>query len=136
MIGTAARGLVRDRAQNRCEYCGLRQALAPLVLFHIEHIVPKKHGGSDDPSNLALACHHCNEHKGPNLAGLDPASGAMVPLFNPRTQVWAEHFRQRGSMIEGRTAVGRTTVRVLAMNADQAQELRAEIAAESGPEES
>jgi hypothetical protein len=29
-------------------------------------------GGSDDPDNLALACHHCNLHKGPNLAGVDP----------------------------------------------------------------
>lgn len=83
----ALRERVRTRAGQRCEYCRLHQRYAPFVSFHIEHIVPRQHGGSDDPSNLALACHRCNLHKGPNLTGIDPESGQVVQLFNPRDSV-------------------------------------------------
>ena len=89
---TGLRRSVRDRAGNRCEYCGLRQEHAPLVLYTIDHIIPKKHGGSDDPLNLAFACYHCNIHKGPNLAGIDPDSGEMVALFNPTSAGVARSF--------------------------------------------
>jgi len=61
------RQFVRQRANGGCEYCGLTQEQEPL-LFHIEHIVPRQHGGADNDENLALACHHCNLRKGPNLA--------------------------------------------------------------------
>ena len=56
MIDAAARKFVRVRADNRCEYCLLRQEYSDESL-HIEHIVAKQHGGSDDLGNLALACH-------------------------------------------------------------------------------
>jgi hypothetical protein len=118
---------VTDRASNHCEYCGLGQEADPIFRFHVEHIVAKQHGGSDELWNLALACHHCNRHKGPNLAGIDPDTGAMVPLFNPRLQSWDDHFERQGVWIVGKTPVGRATVRVLAMNADDQWELRAEL---------
>jgi len=51
----AARKLVRLRAGDRCEYCLHRQEDAETT-HHIEHIVAKQHLGSDDLSNLALAC--------------------------------------------------------------------------------
>ncbi len=120
----ATRRFVRQRADYRCEYCGLSQEAAPLAAFHIEHVIPRQHGGSDCAENLALACYHCNQHKGPNLAGLDPDTGALTPLFDPRTQSWQDHFEVQGTQIIGRSPVGRTTVRVLAMNADLLQELR------------
>ena len=123
------RSLVRQRAGNCCEYCGIRQEHVPFPLFHIEHIIPKKHGGDDDPSNLALACHHCNFHKGPNLSGIDPRTGRVVRLFNPRRQRWARHFRFEGPVIVGRTSCGRATVVVLALNAPDRVELRAELIA-------
>ena len=63
---------MRNRAGNRCEYCQLRQEDSPLAALHVEHIVPKTHGGTDDLENLALACIDCNLHKGPNLTGIDP----------------------------------------------------------------
>jgi HNH endonuclease len=78
--------------------------------------VPRQHGGSDDHRNLAFACHRCNLRKGPNLTGIDPITGDIVPLFDPRRDVWSEHFRFRGPVIDGATAVGRTTVKLLAMN--------------------
>lgn len=58
----ATRELVTHRAELRCEYCRLHQAYSELI-HHIEHIVARQHGGSDDPGNLALACHRCNLHK-------------------------------------------------------------------------
>ena len=112
---TATRLLVRTRAGNRCEYCLLRQDGCSLT-HHIEHIVPRQHEGSDDDSNLALACHRCNLRKGPNLTGIDPTTGEIVPLFDPRRDRWSDHFRFLGQVIEGVTAAGRTTVKLPAMN--------------------
>ncbi len=87
------RSFVRKRAGDRCEYCGLHQIHSPLVRHHVEHVVPRKHGGSDDLANLALACIDCNLHKGPNLAGLDPLTGLLTELFDPRRHGWTDHFR-------------------------------------------
>ena len=74
-------------------------------------------GGETFLENLALACPHCNRYKGPNIAGLDPTSGELVRLFHPRTDLWAGHFQFEGARIAGKTAIGRATVQVLAMNA-------------------
>lgn len=126
-MDAALRQLVRTRAALRCEYCHLEQKHAPFALFHIDHVIPRQHGGSEDPTNLALACHHCNLHKGPNLTGIDPESGQITPLFNPRKEAWDKHFALRGTLIVGLTAVGRTTVQVLAMNTPDRMQLRAEF---------
>ncbi len=76
------RELVRERAGDRCEYCLYPQAQSETT-HHVEHIVARQHFGGDDPGNLALACIHCNSHKGTNLTGIDPDSGALVSLFHP-----------------------------------------------------
>ena len=125
-MDTATRRLVRQRAGDCCEYCHLPQSAAPLATFHVDHIVARQHGGSDDPVNLALACYNCNSHKGPNLAGIDPESGLLVPLFNPRKDQWYDHFEHWGSSIVGRTPIGRATVLVFAMNMDDLRQLRIE----------
>ncbi len=109
------RRLVRERAHQRCEYCRLAEAYV-YIPHHIDHIRPKQHGGDDSLANLALACQGCNLKKGTNLAGIDPESGAMVALFNPREQTWSEHFAFQGALIVGTTPVGRVTVQVLDMN--------------------
>lgn len=123
----ATRQLVRTRAAGRCEYCRSHQDDEPFTRFQTEHVVARQHGGSDDESNLALACPHCNLHKGPNLAGLDPFDDTLTPLFNPRTQRWEDHFARRGPLIMGQSAVGRATVRVLNMNDRLRAELRAAL---------
>lgn len=127
MIDAATRRLVRERAGGRCEYCGLRQAQQPFPTFHIDHIIAAQHGGTDDAMNLAVACHHCNLHKGTNLSGLDPDTGALVALFYPRRDVWDAHFMVRDALVVGLTPTGRVTVQVLAMNADERVELRREL---------
>jgi hypothetical protein len=95
------RRFVRERAGHRCECCGIIQAHVPFAAFHIDHVIPRQHGGTDDAANLALACYHCNLHKGPNLTGIDPDTGAIVPLFHPRRDAWHEHFTLQDVTIVG-----------------------------------
>jgi len=58
-MDAATRDAVRKRAADCCEYCQRRQEVSPLVPLQIEHIVPRKHHGSDDLDNLALAGTEC-----------------------------------------------------------------------------
>ena len=118
-MDAATRSLVRSRAGDRCEYCGRLQSDAPALRFHVEHIKARQHDGSDDLSNLALACPHCNRNKGPNLTGIDPETDQIVPLFNPRQDAHSEHFTLDGIFFVGLTPTGRATVRVLAMNSEE-----------------
>ena len=117
------------RAQCRCEYCRIHQDDEPFYRMHVEHIVAKQHGGSDNAAEPRLACHHDNDHKGPNLSGIDPAPGKVVCLFHPRRQRWSRHFRFQGPVIVGRAKCGRATVAALALNAPDRVELRAELIA-------
>lgn len=82
----AVRTFVRLRAGKRCEYCQLHESDQPLLSFHIEHIVARKHHGDDDPKNLAWSCLECKLSKSSNLSGRDMVTGRIVVLFNPRRQ--------------------------------------------------
>jgi hypothetical protein len=115
---------VRRRANHACEYCRVPEAYYPTVPFPIDHIIARQHRGSTALGNLALSCLHCNSHKGPNIAGIDPTTGKLAKLFNPRRHKWARHFRWDGPYLIGRTPVGRVTVAVLAMNDPEAVEVR------------
>jgi hypothetical protein len=102
------------------------------IAFHVDHIIPVKHGGSDDMNNLCLACFKCNAHKGHDLVGIDPETEEMTRLYHPRNQVWEEHFSIQATLrIEGITPQGRATVRVLQMNDTDRVENR-QILAEIG----
>ena len=103
------------RAGNRCEYCRLSQ-LGQEAAFHIDHVLPRAAGGPTVLENLALACGSCSLRKWAKQTALDPATGEEVPLFNPRTQAWEEHFRWEGERVVPLTATGRATVASLAMN--------------------
>src|SRR3954463_4187150 len=108
-MNDATRTVVRNRARNQCEYCQLRQNDSPLAALHVEHIVPRFHGGTDDVENLALACLDCNLHKGPNLTAIAPLTNQITVLFHPRRDVWSDHFEWHGIFLFGRTDIGRTT---------------------------
>jgi 5-methylcytosine-specific restriction endonuclease McrA len=123
-VKESVRKQVRERAGDRCEYCQLHQEDSPLVALHVEHIRPKKHSGTDDLSNLCLACIDCNLHKGSNLTGIDSETGSVTVLFHPRQHVWKEHFEWRDIHIVGRTAIGRATVAVLDLNGEDRLDLR------------
>jgi len=114
---------VRNRAGNRCEFCRLPQT-GHEERFSIDHIIARKHGGSDNPRNLALCCLSCNLHKGTDLTSIDPETGAVVRLFNPRTDKWEDHFELQSAKLVGRTSSGRATVILLNMNAPERIRLR------------
>ena len=117
---------VRSRASDTCEYCLLPQSVRRLR-FHVEHIIPRQHGGAGTLDNLALACGRCNRHKGPNIAGIDPVSRQMTRLFNPRTDRWSHHFHWKSPRAVGLTPIGRTTVEVLFMNHPDEIAIREEL---------
>jgi len=118
---------VHRRGGGRCEYCRVLRS-AYVTPFQIDHIIARKHGGSDVLTNLASACYHCNLHKGPNIASLDPpGNGELVPPFNPRAQQWPDHFSWNGAEIVGQTPIGRATVRVLDMNDPAALAVRGSL---------
>ena len=118
------RQFVRMRGRQRCEYCRLHESDQPLLSFHIEHIVARKHHGSDDPDNLAWACLECNAGKSSNLSGRDFVTRRVVVLFNPRRQRWSRHFAWDGPQLAGLTPCGRATVDVLNINAPHRIDLR------------
>lgn len=115
MIPLSLDRAIRERAEDRCEYCRV-PALASPFTFPIDHIIAQQHGGGTALDNLALARPHCNLHKGPNIAGIDPETRKLTRLHHPRRDRWRSHFSWDGPSLLGRTAVGRTTVHVLAMN--------------------
>ncbi len=121
--------IVRERAAGRCEYCRLPQA-ATSVPFEIDHIISRKHHGPSIVSNLANACWYCNSFKGSDISGIDPRTRKLTKLFHPRRHKWTHHFRYDGPMLLGRTAIGRTTIRVLQINCDEALTLRESLIAE------
>ncbi|HUV90133.1 MAG TPA: HNH endonuclease signature motif containing protein [Anaerolineae bacterium] len=60
--------------------------------MEIDHIIPQSLGGQTEEDNLWLACSLCNDHKSDRIAALDPLRGEIVRLFDPRHQMWSEHF--------------------------------------------
>jgi hypothetical protein len=125
-MDAATREFVRRRADRRCEYCRLPE-VADEWPFHVEHIVARQHGGDDRYENLCWACSRCNLHKGPNLASIDAKSGQVVSLFNPRMELWIEHFSLVDARVIGVTAVGRVTAQLLRMNDARRVALRREL---------
>jgi 5-methylcytosine-specific restriction endonuclease McrA len=82
---------VAERAAFRCEYCRIAESDSNYA-YHLEHIISRQHGGSDDADNLAYSCSICNWKKGSNIATILEKGGPFVPLFNPRTDDWFDHF--------------------------------------------
>lgn len=117
------RNLVRWRANERCEYCRLPEMFSGSI-FHVDHIIPEKHGGRGSKGNLALSCPWCNFSKSCNLSGIDSITRKIVPLFHPRQMNWFEHFAFRGFRLSGLTPTGRATIRVLQLNSDDQLDIR------------
>lgn len=88
--------------------------------FVIDHIIAEKHGGETAAHNLCLSCYWCNSYKGSDISSVDWAYGeAIVGLFNPRKHLWSDHFRLENARIQPLTAIGRVTVFLLRLNADE-----------------
>ncbi len=81
----------------------------------VDHIISEKHRGPTTYENLAFACTFCNRNKGSDLATLDEA-GQLVRLYQPRTDVWSDHFAFEGALIIAKSAIGAGTMRLLGFN--------------------
>jgi hypothetical protein len=145
-IQATIRQLVIDRAEGRCEYCRSPQLFSSyryeidhitaacatirykicdisicfqdlaVPIGHANCCIAEKHGGDTVPENLALACLPCNRYKGSDIASLDPVTGELTRLFNPRMLDWWGNFGVEDGFIVGKTPVGRTTVFLLKFN--------------------
>jgi hypothetical protein len=122
-MAASYRNRVWERAGGCCEYCQMPQEL-DLLPFQLDHIRALKHSGPTTAANLALACLPCNSHKGPNVAGYDPGTDDLRPLFNPRRDRWKEHFEWDGPILFGKTPTGRATIDVLRINLAERMEHR------------
>lgn len=123
-VSELVRNQVKERATGRCEYCRLPEEVARLS-HQVDHIVPPRHSGSNEPDNLAWACFRCNNNKGTDISTIDVETNQLVRLYNPRTQQWDEHFviEDTGHIV-GKTPQGRATARLLDMNNDNEVEVR------------
>lgn len=111
------------RARDTCEYCRMPQSYYR-TRHQIDHVIAENHGGPSTSDNLCIACFPCNNHKGTNIAGIDPETGEIVRLFHPRTDRWEEHFEWDGPALRGKTPIGRATIQVLAINHPDAVAVR------------
>ncbi len=116
-IADAVREKVAAEAQYRCGYCLTSQRITGMPM-HVEHLIPLAAGGRSDEENLWLACPLCNGYKSVQTHAPDYETGMSVAIFNPRRQVWNEHFRWSDDGVEiiGLTPCGRATVVALKLN--------------------
>src|SRR6266571_8967522 len=103
--------LVIRRANNHCEYCHLAQQ-GQEATFHVDHVIPLAAGGETIAENLALACVSCSLRKGAREFAVDEGSKNTTRIYNPRNEIWEEHFRWDGVLLKGLTAKGKATVRL------------------------
>jgi HNH endonuclease len=108
---------VIERAKSYCEYCQLPVAFSP-ASFNFEHIIPLVKQGLTTLLNLAFSCGGCNAHKKDKIEALDPLTRQLMPLFNPRTDIWSDHFQWSDDDLQiiGTTPTGRATVQLLKVN--------------------
>lgn len=119
------RNMIAERAGYCCEYCYSQLQFSPDP-FSIEHIIPRAGGGTDEMSNLALACQGCNNRKYISIEALDPITGQMVPLYHPRQDQWYQHFawNEDYTLILGVTPSGRATIEKIQLNRSGVVNLR------------
>lgn len=77
--------------QGKCIHCqsklSIKENGEPISRATVEHIVPRHHGGTDAPENLALACARCNNQKGKRLDARplsDPTLQRVIALLQAR----------------------------------------------------
>lgn len=124
--GEVTQNQVRKRAKFLCEYCHASEQWQ-YVSFTVDHVIPLSKGGANSSDNLALACFHCNRRKSDKFTAFDEQSLSEVPLFNPRTDSWQEHFIWSIDtlVIIGLTPTGRATAALLAFNRARIINIRA-----------
>jgi 5-methylcytosine-specific restriction endonuclease McrA len=62
------------RQKGMCYYCGAKVGNK----YHVDHVVPVTRNGSNDPSNLVIACPICNIKKSDKLPHEWPEGGRLL----------------------------------------------------------
>ncbi|RYZ86892.1 MAG: HNH endonuclease [Proteobacteria bacterium] len=114
-ISVRLRNEVASRASFCCEYC-LIDELKTGLFCEVDHIIGVKHNGPTSNSNLAYACFNCNRNKGSDIASIDWDSNEIIRFYNPRSDIWAEHFRFEGFHIVATTQIGKVTATIFRFN--------------------
>ena len=114
-ISAEIRRLVAKQAGHRCEYCLIHED-DTFLGCEVDHIISKKHGGSNEPENLAYACLFCNRHKGTDIGSIRSNTGKLTRFYNPRKDRWSKHFKLNDVIIESLTGIGEVTVRLFVFN--------------------
>ncbi len=114
-ISDKLRQQVAKNANYTCEYY-LTSEFFLATTFHIDHIRSIKYGGKTILQNLAYACPHCNQSKGSNIASYTNED-ELVRLFNPRNDIWDEHFKViKSGIITPISSIGEVIVNTLSFN--------------------
>ena len=116
-ISAALRRAVIERAKGLCEYCQTDSEFSDSP-FDVEHIIPIFQNGQTELENLALSCQGCNLYKSSKTKAFDVTSEEFARFFNPRADIWGEHFAlaRNETIIIGLTPIGRVTVEALRLN--------------------
>jgi hypothetical protein len=109
------RRLTAVRAEGRCEYCLIHEE-DTFYGCEVDHVISEKHGGATIADNLAYCCLPCNRYKGSDLGSVTVATDRLVRFFNPRIDVWSEHFALDGVIVRPLTEIGEVTERVFKFN--------------------
>ena len=112
MISREDAALIRARAGQACEYCGVTETDCggPLT---IDHHCPQSHGGPDVVDNLVYCCWRCNLHK----AAYWPSRPTDPVLWNPRDGARERHLLLLADgRLHARTATGEFTLARLRLN--------------------
>ncbi len=114
-IADSLKKQVIERANNRCEYC-LQADVFAYISHQIDHIISIKHGGQNNFDNLAYACFQCNINKGSDIGTMLLPDRTFIRLYNPRSDIWQDHFEIANGVIYAKTTIGQATIKVLDFN--------------------
>ncbi len=124
-IPVAVQRLVLVESKGFCEYCWLPSNFSSNS-FQFDHIIPTSKGGLSVFENIARSCAGCNGYKQDKIHHFDPLTHQICRLYNPRQDKWLNHFQwiEDDLIIDGKTAIGRTTVQLLQLNRSGSVNLR------------
>jgi hypothetical protein len=113
-ISAELRKFIAERADYLCEYCLIAEE-DTFIGCQVDHIISLKHGGKTTKENLAFACAVCNRNKGSDIGSIT-IKNAFTRFYNPRIDIWSEHFKIQAERIEPITEIDEVTANILEFN--------------------
>ncbi len=114
-ISDELRNAVAHRANHFCEYCLIHEE-DTIYGCQVDHVISLKHGGATTLANLAYACAFCNRLKGSDIGSILWSTQSFIRFFNPRTDLWGDHFKVDDAIIRPISDIGKATTQILGFN--------------------